>query len=365
MTVVSLGDAIELAYGKGLPVRARNGGAVPVYGSNGVVGWHDKAVVSEPTIIVGRKGSVGAIHLASRPSYPIDTTYFVRTRPGIELDMTYASYALKHMDLSRLKTETGVPGLNREDAYREHFPLPSLEEQRRIVGILNRASHIERLRARATDRLQQFIPALFLKMFGDPAANPMGWRSASLGEVCAINPRAEKNLNSDLIVSFVPMASVDGKLGVISSYDERPLLEVSKGFTTFQDGDILFAKITPCMENGKTALVQNLTNGVGRGSTEFHVLRPGNSIIGEYVHCFIRRLEFRERAKQSFTGTAGQQRVPKSFLGNTLIPVPPLDKQRYFAAIVAQAYRTMNKAQAAADTAATLSTSLMDRLLGR
>ena len=183
MNIVSLGDAVELVYGKGLPVRSRQGGSVPVYGSNGVVGWHDRAVVSEPTVVVGRKGSAGAIHLVSRPSYPIDTTYFVRARPGVELDMTYASYALKHLNLSRLRTETGVPGLNRTDAYREQFPLPPLDEQRRIVGILNRVAKIERLRAQAEERLRAFIPALFKQMFGSENPDTKNWPVCSVEQI--------------------------------------------------------------------------------------------------------------------------------------------------------------------------------------
>ena len=183
MKTMPLGDVVELVYGKSLPVRARRGGAVPVYGSNGVVGWHDEALIDEPTVVVGRKGSAGSVHLTTSASFPIDTTYFVRARPRIELDTAYAFFALKRLNLSRLRTETGVPGLNRADAYREPFALPSLDEQRRIVAILNRAARIERLRARAAERLREFVPALFVKMFGDPVENPMGWDVVPLGDV--------------------------------------------------------------------------------------------------------------------------------------------------------------------------------------
>ena len=84
-----------------------------------------------------------------------------------------------------------------------------------------------------------------------------------LGEICAVNPRKKRSGRStdDMLVSFVPMSAVDGRLGAISVREERPLAEVSNGFTAFQDGDVLFAKITPCMENGKIALARNLVNG--------------------------------------------------------------------------------------------------------
>ena len=151
-----------------------------------------------------------------------------------------------------------------------------------------------------------------------------------LGEICAINPRLVESTNSanDTVVSFVPMAAVDERIGTIAIHEDRPLSEVSKGYTAFRDGDILFAKITPCMENGKIALARNLTNGSGRGSTEFFVLRPGNRVLGEYLYHFVRQQRFRERAKRSFTGTVGQQRVPKSFMESVPIPLPSLNEQR-------------------------------------
>lgn len=150
-----------------------------------------------------------------------------------------------------------------------------------------------------------------------------------LAEVCAVNPRTRRIGDSDgTLVSFVPMAAVDEQLGAITIREDRPIAEVSKGYTSFEDGDVLFAKITPCMENGKAALARNLTNGRGSGSTEFYVLRPGERILGEYIYHFVRQSRFREDAKRNFTGTAGQQRVPKSFMENALITLPPLDEQR-------------------------------------
>ena len=162
-----------------------------------------------------------------------------------------------------------------------------------------------------------------------------------LGEVCAINPRIKRSEipEEDTLVSFVPMAAVDERLGMITAHEDRRLVDISKGFTAFEDGDVLFAKITPCMENGKMALARHLTNGVGRGSTEFYVLRPGDRVLGEYVYHFVRQPRFREKAKRHFTGTAGQQRVPKSFMENVSIPLPALDEQRRIIGILNRAAR--------------------------
>ena len=165
------------------------------------------------------------------------------------------------------------------------------------------------------------------------------------------------------LVSFVPMAAVDERFGMITAHEDRRLVDVSKGFTAFEDGDVLFAKITPCMENGKAALARNLTNGVGRGSTEFYVLRPGDKVLGEYVYHFVRQLRFREKAKRYFTGTAGQQRVPRSFMENAPVPLPALDEQRRIADILNRAVRIERLHLQAADAASSVTASLMALLL--
>ncbi len=162
---------------------------------------------------------------------------------------------------------------------------------------------------------------------------------AKLGDICEINPRLPRDhgLEDDSDVSFVPMAAVSEISGTIESATLRRYAEVKKGYTSFSDGDVLFAKITPCMENGKAALAAGLAGGRGFGSTEFHVLRSRGSVLPEWIYYFVRRETFRREAKRNFTGTAGQQRVPTSFLEEALIPVPPLDEQRRIVDLLARA----------------------------
>ena len=105
------------------------------------------------------------------------------------------------------------------------------------------------------------------------------------------------------------MAAVDERLGEITGQHDRPYAEVSKGYSSFENGDVLFAKITPCMENGKIAVARDLTNGIGRGSTEFFVLRPSGAVLRDYLYHYLRQPLFRASAERHFTGTAGQQRV--------------------------------------------------------
>jgi type I restriction enzyme S subunit len=165
------------------------------------------------------------------------------------------------------------------------------------------------------------------------------WPTMPLSDICEINPRMPRNhgIPDSQSVSFVPMAAVDEVAGRIATLAERPFSEVKKGFTPFQNRDVLFAKITPCMENGKAAIAQNLLDGLGFGSTEFHVLRAGPNVLPEWLFYFVRRPSFRAEAKRNFTGTAGQQRVPTTFLAAARIPVPPLSEQRRIVDILSRA----------------------------
>ena len=179
-------------------------------------------------------------------------------------------------------------------------------------------------------------------------------RVAKLGDLCEINPRLPRDhdLEDDCEVSFVPMAAVSEVSGTIESATTRRYAEVRKGYTPFADGDVLFAKITPCMENGKAALAKDLAGGRGFGSTEFHVLRTRESVLPEWIYYFVRREPFRREAKRNFTGTAGQQRVPASFLQDTLIPVPSLEEQSRIVDLLARAegiIRLRREAQQKAD----------------
>lgn len=160
---------------------------------------------------------------------------------------------------------------------------------------------------------------------------PQGWREVSILDVCELNPSLSRDErpSDDTLVSFVPMSAVDEEQGVIASAEQRPFVEVQKGYTPFRDGDVLFAKVTPCMENGKAAIAESLSNGFGFGSTEFHVLRPNTQLVlPEYVLRFVRQPWFREQAAASFVGTGGLQRVPAGFFKRVKLPLPPLPEQQ-------------------------------------
>jgi len=176
------------------------------------------------------------------------------------------------------------------------------------------------------------------------------WPTFPLGKVCDINPRlfSSEIPHPDAEVTFVPMVAIDEVSATIIHPEIRHYAEVNKGYTPFRENDVLFAKITPCMQNGKAAIALNLHGGIGFGSTEFHVLRPFSSLLPQWVLAYIRQPSFRLAAEASFTGSAGQQRVPADFLKNIPIPVPPLPEQERIVKLLDEA-DAMRKLRAEAD----------------
>lgn len=174
----------------------------------------------------------------------------------------------------------------------------------------------------------------------DQPALPDGWRWVKLAGAAQINPKlSRKDIPLDLPVSFVPMKQVSEESGQVNLSEQRRFEEVKKGFTPFEDGDVILAKITPCMENGKTAVVEGLLNGIGFGSTEFHVFRCSSTLLNNrflFYH-FVQR-HFRHEAEANMTGAVGQRRVPKFFLEEYRLPLPPLPEQQRIVAKIEELF---------------------------
>jgi type I restriction enzyme S subunit len=180
---------------------------------------------------------------------------------------------------------------------------------------------------------------------------PNGWRWVRLGEVCVINPSRSSGLqrNDDAPTTFVPMSAVDERLGMITRSEVRSFSEVRKGYTYFAERDVLFAKIPPCMENGKHAIAQALLDGFGFGTTEFHVVRPEPEITPAWSHYFLRQPGILKAATAHFTGAVGQRRVPEDFLIALPIPLPPISEQKRLTAILNDQMASIERARAAAE----------------
>jgi type I restriction enzyme M protein len=151
-----------------------------------------------------------------------------------------------------------------------------------------------------------------------------------LGEVVEVNPKKSelKDLSEDTLVSFVPMACLSENGSDFSPNETKELSEVIGGYTYFKDGDVLLAKVTPCFENGKAGIANNLVNSLGFGSSEFYVLRSSEKILPMWIYLQVKSDRFRKQGILQMTGTGGLQRVPKDFVQNYKIPLPPLSVQK-------------------------------------
>ena len=177
---------------------------------------------------------------------------------------------------------------------------------------------------------------------------PRGWVLRPLPEIAQINPPLDCAVSGDdTPVTFVPMRAI-GVEGVgLVAPETRPYGDVKRGFTAFRSSDVIMAKITPCMENGKTMLVPEVPGGVCFGSTEFHVIRPAAGVNGKYIEQFLLRHETRRDAQRQMGGAVGQMRVPAAFLQSLQVPVPPRAEQDRIAEFVDEATLDLDAGTAA------------------
>lgn len=216
-------------------------------------------------------------------------------------------------------------------------PLPPLDVQQTIVGIFEQTEHEETAILAQIEAQYHTIEHIFDQIEVS--------HTELLGKLVECNP-SKVDVPNDTLISFVEMAAVSNDGHIVGAID-RPMLEVRKGsYTYFQENDIIIAKITPCMENGKCALATGLTNGIGMGSSEFHVFRCGAEILPKYLFGYLNRQVIRQEAEKVMTGSSGHKRVPIGFYQQLLIPVLPLGDQQKIAVQIQQAEDQITKLDA-------------------
>ncbi len=325
-----LGEICEFKYGKGLPKTKRIKGDFPVYGSGGIVDSNVDYLVKGPGIVVGRKGTIGSLFYEPRNFFPIDTVFYIEESSNI-YNLKFLFYGLSCLNLDKLNSDAAVPGLNRNVAYQQNFNLPPLPTQHKIASILSAYDELIENNTRRIKILEEIAQAIYNEWFvnfrfpghenvemvdSELGKIPEGWEVGSFSDYVEINPKLK--VDRKLPKPFVNMAGLSEHSMIISSNSTR----IGNSGSKFQNGDILFARITPCLENGKTGFVQFLDNiEVGLGSTEFIVFRSKN-LCPEYVYLISRNQDFRSNAINSMTGASGRQRVKNECFNNYLLAKP-------------------------------------------
>lgn len=220
-----------------------------------------------------------------------------------------------------------------KEFYEEYeIPIPPLPEQKRIVAILDEAFEaIDQAKAnieRNIDNAKELFQSKLNEIFSQRGE---GWEEKMLKDACEIRPSkraVKKKLSDDELVSFVPMSHLEINKKYFEEESTKPLAEVYKGYTYFEDGDVLLAKITPCFENGKLGIASNLENGVGFGSSEYIVYRPHKGLLNEYLYYFLNRDRFRSIGESLMGGAVGHQRIQKEFYEDFTISYPDVSTQK-------------------------------------
>ena len=296
-------------------------------------------VVPKGTVIMSFKLSIGKTAITSEDMYTNEAimAFIDNGKFAVDTDYLYHLCCGTNWTAGTNKAVMGLT-LNKATLLEKEIPLPDINEQHEIATKLDKIDAIIAERQQQLELIDQAVKSRFIELFGIPGTDAFGWGLVPLGSACNINPKKsnDSRLVSGAEVSFVPMPAVTER-GEIDATAIKEYDEVKTGFTYFAENDVLFAKITPCMENGKGAVAKGLHNGVGFGSTEFHVLRPISGKTDPYwIYALTAFSQFRMDAASNMTGSAGQRRVPASFLENYRVSLPPIELQEQFAAFVEQ-----------------------------
>lgn len=315
---VALGEVAELKYGKSLPASVRLPGETPVYGSNGRVGSHSLPLTAGQTIIVGRKGSLGEVHFSPNPCWPIDTTYYI-DQCSTTVDLRWLSYRLAGLGLKELNRAAAIPGLNREDAYRQNFLLPPLDEQRRIAAMLDHADDLKAKQLKVLTHLEEAKSSYFFAL-----TRKADWSSAPIGSLGVIKtgktpPTALEGMFGGDVPFLTP-----GDLGS----DRRPARTVTDEGAMQSQVVRAGATLVCCI--GATIGKVGVAKQRATFNQQINAVEWGPQVLDEYGHQALRGM----RAQIVSRGASTTMPIlSKSKFSSLEVPVPPLAVQQSFSLV--------------------------------
>jgi len=330
--LLTLGEICDILDSRRKPITKcdRVFGQYPYYGATGILDFVQDFIFSETLVLIGEDGAKwnsgdSSAFIAEGKYWVNNHAHVVRPKPGI-LFQKWLVYYLNHSDLSVFITGLTVPKLNQEKLRGISIPIPPLAEQDEIVAILDEAfaaidqakENLEKNIQNAKDLFQSELNAIF-------SQKGEGWVEKRLCDIFEFNPKkkeARDLLDDDDLVSFLPMEDLGKENEEIALTKERFFKDVHASYTYFANGDVLLAKITPCFENGKIGIADNLKNGIGFGSSEYIVFRSKQIVNAQLLLYFLSRKSFKEEGAKLMTGAVGHKRVSKDWLENFEMPFP-------------------------------------------
>ena len=337
---------------------------------------NSKYLLNNNDILIARSGNtVGKsyIHKSNRISYPcFFAGYMIRFIVDVEKINPDYFFIYTQLDIFKdwvkaTQRTTGQPNINAEEYGGLQIPLPPIEIQQEIVDIYTTALHTKLQKDKEAEELLESIDnyllealsinpsqevsseSVFTKKISEIIGNRLDvsfykdrfemvsgiYPNKRLSSIVDIDPTIRfMGLVDNTPISFIPMECIDDTFGEVKEQRETTIAQ-TKGYTKFEENDLLWAKITPCMQNGKSAIARGLINGIGCGSTEYYVIRPKTAdLIIDYVYLVLRHHAVLKAAQNSFGGSAGQQRVSNQYMKAIVIPHPPMDVQKSIIEVV-------------------------------
>ncbi len=342
MKAVKLGQVCQLHYGKalqGYQDNAPNESPVRVYGTNGPIGWTKTPLVEQPTIIVGRKGAYRGVHFSNRPSWTIDTAYFLTTTSS-DIDIEWLYYRLLLLDINRMDSGAAIPSTKREDFYAAKVHIPSRDAQTRIASILSAYDDLIENNRRRIQLLEQAARLLYKEWFvrlrfpGHEHVTitdglPEGWERKPLSEFCtdireSINP---KNVSPD--ATYIGLEHIPKRSITLNGWGTASEVDSSK--LKFAEGDILFGKIRPYFHKVGFALMGGIV------SSDAIVIRPSKDYLYYYVLFLLSSDEFVALASKTVREGSKMPRMDWKYLFRSQFKRPSPMQLRLFSEVAAPA----------------------------
>lgn len=305
----------------------------------------NRSQLKENDILFSIAGALGRTAIVKNDILPANTNQalaIIRLKQNIKFTMNYLYLVLQaniiQEQIDSLKIGVAQPNLSLTQIGNFKIPLPPLEIQEEII---KECQKVDDEVQKANETIEQNKKEI------ENEINSTNDKKIKLSTIAITNPskREISNIDENTIVSFVEMASVSNE-GFIETKIDRPLKELKKGsFTYFAENDIIIAKITPSMENGKCAIAYDLTNSLGMGSSEFHVIRVKENINSKYLFSYLNQETIRKEAEKQMTGASGHRRVPISFYENLQIPLPSLETQKQIVSKIEKLETNINEAK--------------------
>lgn len=332
-----LGQLVDVFDSQRKPVTKANrkSGPYPYYGASGIQDYVDSYIFDGRYLLVGEDGAKwGAgdpsAYIIEGKSWVNNHAHIIRAKESV-IDQ-FLLYFLNYSDLSEYITGAVVPKLTQKALCSIPIPVPSLTEQGRIVEEFDLLNSVIKAKEHQLSDLDLLMQTVFYELFGDLIENNR-WPHKQVKDVCMINPpksRLSSCVKADSVVSFLPMEDLPIRAGYTIPAQTRLLKEVQGSYTYFEENDVLMAKVTPCFENGKVGIASGLKSGVGFGSSELIVFRAKDELCKELVYFLVQTNHFVSEACKQLTGTSGLRRVPRSFVENLSIAIPPIELQKRF-----------------------------------